>query len=1633
MAEQTNTLVEWNRNVHFPELSDQAIQRPHQLHAIVDALSVEAPALFLEGEPLDGATWALAQFCLLKPDQTFSLFITPASKLTYSVDYLRTVLAEQFSHCLNGTGLPGEIITKSVHDDLFLKVMRRFRKRPMYFVIDGLHQIPEEDSSVVTQIFSDVLQFGFSPCRFIITGKEEKLRHYLPKNVRSKYFQLHRFSLGETRQFLESELPAEGDCQRIYALCRNGSPGLLAVVKRLLQGGANVEDLLGSRSDKYLDFIRLEFDPLLQMPPTHQLVAAILAFSKFQPTLTDLASMCEISTDDVLAVVAGCTFLKLSDGDRIEYVSETHRSHAGRRLERLRMQAHERQLRHLESRPDSDVALQFLPMYLETLNRRQQLVDLLKRPDHYGNLLERTQSFSTLKDQAELAAKSALQMEHFNEVFRFSLLRSIFASAGTSGGDPSRVRALVALGKTDAAVALASTEKTKEDRLALLCTYARLYSERHGKPDAELIAYIGKLIEAIDFSSMGDQALRIAADVLIFDTDAAIGIIEATVRGEAAAVRDASFVQLSLTASLGRGPNAAKDDEKVRSRISDEALQRVAHSFDLLARQHDVESLHPFLAKMPAAHQIHFLRTFVSIKRQDPNILDLVDLGLDTIIKEPAYTPRARDLAELCAPFVNPCTDTARLKGLVNRIDGQVGLVARSALSRDLVRLQMRLAAGQYQYDRVGARERIATAYYSTIEVRTPEVRMECLAVMLGAIAKIDVDGELESKDGLRELIRSDLDVVVNEMLAGSGDHLGVVLPVLKVLAADDCSHALRLAERLNTVSRRDVAYENIARVLLGRPFTAARLTALRTALQRITTDDHRSKAVVSLLGSLDSNSDKCAWLSNLDDLRSYCVRGFELSAWDCWMYRESLVCGVDYGVELFKERALEATNRQASVHEHASLHFNAAEALARTDSDSAQTFYAEGLRISQGHPLATPTRTRLFERCLSLIGRAMASLARTQSFDGEQLTRYLALVERLPGSVVKVNVLSEFAERMWCAKRADLLERVVNQSLRPQLEMANSAHPSVGRLALGIALPALCATHQKLALERVSQLPAEDADSALYEAVNLKIRHLPAKEPNAPVKADLSKARAEDILDAIELTERMSTDGSIYVSIRLITDAITDTRNRSKFTSTQKADWSARLLDIVEEKLPDGQNIQHNGYVIVCKAAIFTLSDHQWTSWRNLIDAVDEVPNIADQAFILTVLAVLLPKKFNSHKKSLLERAGQVIDSIPSPLDRLSHLQTLAQDVHAADSATSVKETLKAAMKLSLTLDHEAKVSQNRRELIDLAYQVEPALADELVEMVDDDPARVALKSEAKRASELAKTKRAVANACAKSDAEQCDLELLPAAAWRNLGALLSSRLEPKAPEVMLQFVEKVADETLDQAYPVLSWHLANLERKYQSESDVRAHLVPHCEAVLLATELTESLLRRVAGAPPDAAEDTPDQGLVVRRHTRDEALQYMRAWLQRNAGEEIVFCDPYFSPEDVEFLRTCLAAAPESTVRVLAEKRNLQKLDALGPEPFLEAWNQQSDQDPPNTEIIGLAVDGPVAKGVIHDRWLLTGESGLRLGTSFGSMGEDKLSEISVLEPERAKDLQTSLNQYLRRVKVVDGVKIHYMAFTL
>ncbi|HVB86864.1 MAG TPA: hypothetical protein VNK23_09415, partial [Candidatus Dormibacteraeota bacterium] len=142
---------------------------------------------------------------------------------------------------------------------------------------------------------------------------------------------------------------------------------------------------------------------------------------------------------------------------------------------------------------------------------------------------------------------------------------------------------------------------------------------------------------------------------------------------------------------------------------------------------------------------------------------------------------------------------------------------------------------------------------------------------------------------------------------------------------------------------------------------------------------------------------------------------------------------------------------------------------------------------------------------------------------------------------------------------------------------------------------------------------------------------------------------------------------------------------------------------------------------------------------------------------------------------------------------------------------------------------------------------------------------------------------------------------------------------------------------------------------------------------------------------------------------------------------------CDPYFGPDDLQVLQLVLRSAPHLKVAILTSRKQQQMNGAVDvEESYKKKWRSICDQQAPDTEIV--VVGNSKGELPIHDRWWLTKGKGLRIGTSFNSLGAKKESEISGLTEAESRELELRVDEFIEtRKREHNGEKLSVFVFSL
>ncbi len=471
-------------------------------------------------------------------------------------------------------------------------------------------------------------------------------------------------------------------------------------------------------------------------------------------------------------------------------------------------------------------------------------------------------------------------------------------------------------------------------------------------------------------------------------------------------------------------------------------------------------------------------------------------------------------------------------------------------------------------------------------------------------------------------------------------------------------------------------------------------------------------------------------------------------------------------------------------------------------------------------------------------------------------------------------------------------------------------------------------------------------------------------------------------------------------------------------------------------EKFHNPRFIKHDGFRILTEAQATRLLRDKQADWTPLINSAKDLSNAADKTFVFTFLAESVHAGQNALREELFQVAHETAKTIPATEDRAERLQLLASTMRDFDRTKAkviLKETVDTVCKIE---NSEGSQDAIRKSIVDLAYQIDPEYANSLSSLLDQDRGRGIAR--ARIAYQEAKSR--MLNGEAPTDNPKLsNPKELGDMAWELLGALNADRVKPLEISKAVETLEQVNQLPLRLGFPVISWFIENFLRKRGAAKESAPLLREMFEALLSASEVGGALLARAAGRSvgPFVIGGNTSSRTLIAAGQRAMSLGIIADWLEEQGEQFLYICDPYFGMKELEVLNVVLKAKPDLVVQIITSKKRQEQdrknLTTSLAEAFEDYWRRNfSEQRPPETEIIIVGDDSQDLP--VHDRWMLTGNGGIRLGTSFNQLGVSKDSEISRLTETEFNDRLQETKGLINREKLgKNGRKLQYETFWL
>lgn len=1593
--------------------NEERVPRPNLVSDIEDMFEKDCKIVIIEGKEGGGKTDILLQFSRKHSFDAITYFINPAFRTSFRQDYLMEDIGRQIYFFNKNEPAPSDLeITESVFNKLTfdLTTSPGRKNRPVYFLIDALDQIDKSDFELLRNTLQN-LPWNTNNFYFLLSGSLEKLIDILPGSWLKNYKSLRvpRFTEPETKQLFMVDDSIES--QRFIYEVHNtwkGHPEILSQVKRILDSGISKESFLeDSTISEKNDLLEIEWRRAtlddLDLSSEKLLLIAILSFDDNIRNIVRLASILNISTIEFQELISNISFLKITE-ENIAFVSNSYRNYARHKLSKYERETNSILINFYMSIDDLSSVMNLPNLYL----KNDQWTSIVKflTIDNLDLIITNSKSFSEIKKQMNYGYKAAKNIKNaYNDIFRFSLHRSILSGLQSSDNRKDKIRAFIVLDKPEEAFNIIANSVLKEDRLKMLIFFAQYSKIEEKEVDKLVISEIKDLLEDVDFDYLRENLMEMAIGLAHFLPNSAIQIIEKALNLK----EDNNSIEwligiIGIIAYQNKEVSEdstlnIKSNDTKKETFGDEFAKSIGYGIGDVAPEEIINEIEKI--EKPT-DRIFLLKKWIQNNPKSFNIYDIINYAINLISQESSsYKPSTKTLYEIVFP-IKFFKEKIIVDLMVKRIDDMMLIINSPTVGKVMLDIIIIEALMSVDIENANNRTIALTKFINNLSDVC--IKLECYAHLWKMYNDIQLEKQLDLDSLLidEKFLKGEISHLLSQFLNSIADQYDEIKEVLIVIAKFNFSYALYISSTLNTSFRRDNACLTCLESYIDVDIDKWNLDDIEYAINQITITEFRTNAIelvferafelkdqaknrkdiikdllplinlsqnpeikcklialsISLLGLKQTNNPK--YLPRYDQLIGK-LNNFLLND---YTRIENPISKINMGYKL-------ATSLGNYSKELGNGYFDLAE------STSKETTFEDVKHLF------------LLKESIRIVLRIYSGICRKGEISFEKITSLITVV---PTKEDQIDLWSELAVRIYLTGKIDLSSKIVKSKITPVLDIYEKNTRKSYFLKLFIkAASAIHMTQPATFKLYTKNLTSSEKELVLHNIFTVLLNNCHESDPYDNFKGS-SHFIYEHAMKYLELLELVETDGLIHYYIRRFTEVIK--ANPNNFTRIQKPELYQKLSNLISRTLPNIKTgINHDGYLISALACLENLSldntDKISKRFEILEKRAANIPNITDRAVVY--LNIANEYDFNKKKKNeLYKLAFSEIALIPSITERISMYESALEAV-SKSSIELFKQYLNVAENDIYKLD-ENEQYPTFRKLIDMAYRCDKNIAQRLVSNLDTDPARKNIAEPANNHFEKLDLEKSAQSDYStinkiKERREKSNF------AWNLLAQLNSDKRKSRDINETISFLHSGSVMPFFYSVPLYEFFIENIVK-----SDDKDNLLHSLyDSAIANSKLCYNLICNISNKNHGILNyhiESGNNSIVVNPGMAIEAYNFIKNFMSNTESKEIYIIDPYFSENDMEFLKKvdewCFAA--NTTVLGSCEgSGNFTKKD------YLDAWeNVSSEITPANTFI---RVKNQNNKSPFHDRYILLFDKklGLRLGASIHGIEGRKSFEIS------------------------------------
>lgn len=1654
MSQNVEILYPHTYSINFPSKIEAEIVRDNFIHTVKDLFEQGNSLVIISGDDESGKSTFLSQFAKKYPADTIACFIKPTNKFTSGIETIIFDITSQIHFLLYGEEQPIDIVLNlQTLIDYANKLIRYTKgRRTIYLIFDGLENI-ENGECVHIKSILDILPIGLPNFKFIFSDYKNKtydefLDAFVKKGkLKHSPFTLAGFGLSDIEKFLADLKLDTHQLQEILKIS-NQLPGRIKNIKEILKGGVTFDELL-NQIDKYSDILDFQWNSIDHDNKDLILLISVIALEDKSYSIESLSKFTKLTTEKIKELLSSLSFIEVVGNDEIVcFKSITIKRNFRERLSRYKLKVEEAIVNYLLEDSSSIESIIELPKRLDKSNKFEDLLKFLSE-ENFSKIIEKKESLTFIEEQTEIGVRAATELKKYPELFRLSIGKSSISELKQSFIWETEIESKIELKQFDKAYSLAQESLLKEDKFKLLAFLTRKLKEKGLTIDMEITSTIKLLYEQINPSSYADsdEIIEIASNLLYNYPDLAIEFLEKASGTSEKSNSDLGLARLAmLIKSISN--NSEEGSERIQtisSRIKNPKLKNLTTAFGFLYNNDDVEKFLIQLKDISSpSDQLQTARIYLQENRKAKNLHLVIDYAIDLVLASSTDNPiSAATLSELSEPLPS-IDDLGILDGLVQRFEPLFQTAKEKGPTLSNIKFRLNTAGANLKIDVKKGINSFIDVDTEISEIKDLGIKTDCYSIFYSRIKQFDKSGLLEIENKFEsntlKVISDHFDILLSE----TAQHYKVSRRIIREISKVNPHKGIEFAKKLNIQYSRDQGLLTGIKSYLKNDFDSIDATIVSNFVTPIVEDKMRNEVILELLWKYSKYEGDV--LAKFPFLYAYCseIKNFFTTRDRCLAYSFmlSIIAKSSYAETFFQTLTLEIKDFIENLNDkfdRIDFGFKLSTCFLPISKELAAEYHDLAVQQRELLDFESPIPLTLFYNSLRLSIQSFAGLFKANTHKNDDVQKLIEYIKFLPDPSGQTRLFSYLILKVYDKNRIELFNTLYEQTISP---IANSIITEKDPFSRGERFniienisPITYLYKRELFNELLKKCEASYRDNCVDSVCNYLVsKRIPDEiydHEDSNYKID-----SEDILSILSLIEMLTIDFRIFDKLRELKACF----KNNCFPKDIIPVITKKLNEIIQSKLPDPSNITHNGYKILCQAYVYVIEKNREESkWNTLFNDAKGIPNTADRAFVLSFLANLVPEGYRTLSKAvILNETLSNLDNIHSytaRVERYADLKKSIKDVGLLECKTKLKTAIQDSV-----YENNNELFESQKSIIDFAYDLDPNYAEELIKIIDDDPARKPISSRLRKRLKTNQLKKDLFED--KLEIEAQEVKQLSSICTAFLGKLNSRRVASKHLERTSKWLSSSHKLPISEVYGIYSAFIENANIRWEgAPNEVKNILQPLFDYSIKNVQMVKILAIRSKGKKVTSKEiifSKSDKQIIVEPGDREKALEFIRKWLREEAVEYVKICDPYFKSDDLELLKEILMVKPDLKVSILAQKENTDSGDLTS--VYEKKWDEICDQDPPETKIVivGYREGGSSGGKLIspnHDRWYITYNSGLRVGTSFNSLGITKNSEITIMNSAEAKNIEdTIIDKYLNQTETTHlGYRLRYMNFTL